>query len=361
MERVEKDKADFATTKGKRDTSVELYRATLMLGICFIHCVTYSGLDRHMWAGYLLRSCVDGFVFITGYFGMRFKLSKLMGLFSISILCGDLIFCLAVVTRGNVVFGVEACKLLHWYCLEPWFVVAYAFLMFMAPIVNFIVDKCSDRLRLELLVPVLVLVFVWSFLSTTPYIGLLVPPADCVRPYTGMTLLGVYIAGRLYRKFNLERYLTWRRILSLLAVAALFAGGLGLGEYNSPFALVLAVCGFALFQRIHVPQWLGRGLLWLGPSLFSVYLLHSNDVGFGFISRMSFFGVETHHLPLFIVYGAVSVVVFCGCVLLDIPRRILVWLLRPVLSRIASAVDTRYDRLVTTLANRIGTMESFGA
>ena len=54
-----------------RDGAVELYRVALMYGICLLHTVNFGGYQK-WWLANVLYTCVVGFVFISGWFGIRF-------------------------------------------------------------------------------------------------------------------------------------------------------------------------------------------------------------------------------------------------------------------------------------------------
>lgn len=75
-----------------RNQSVELLRVLLMLGICGIHVAAFMGggwkyLDKTLWP------CVVAFVFISGYYGVKFSVKKVVRL------CGMGVWC-AIVAAG---------------------------------------------------------------------------------------------------------------------------------------------------------------------------------------------------------------------------------------------------------------------
>ncbi len=78
----------------KRNPAIDLFRLLLMLGIVALHLVSmtqYWAQTRHI--AYLLLSCVDGFILITGYFGLRFSIRKIAKLYlvafwSLLMVCG---------------------------------------------------------------------------------------------------------------------------------------------------------------------------------------------------------------------------------------------------------------------------------
>lgn len=67
-----------------RDARIELYRICLMIGIVFLH-VGYMTTGSFSWQNNIFRWCVDGFVLISGYFGVRFSLKKVVRLYAVYI------------------------------------------------------------------------------------------------------------------------------------------------------------------------------------------------------------------------------------------------------------------------------------
>ena len=85
----------------KRNASIELLRIVMMFGIVLLH-VCGQGKYRCVWPSNLLCVAVVGFVFISGYFGIRFTLSKFVSLYSLAIFyC-----CVIPIIGGNYTGGV---------------------------------------------------------------------------------------------------------------------------------------------------------------------------------------------------------------------------------------------------------------
>ena len=66
----------------KRNASIEFYRVMLMFGICFLHAVGFGG-HGEPWVCNVFASCVVGFVFISGWFGVRFSWGKIAKLYGV--------------------------------------------------------------------------------------------------------------------------------------------------------------------------------------------------------------------------------------------------------------------------------------
>ncbi len=205
--------------------------------------------------------------------------------------------------------------------------------MCFAPIINLSIAKMT---YIELY-PLLLCAFGWSYATTLPYITDYVPKSSGVTAYSFLTLLGVYIFARFIRhiyenNMKLKSFLKNRKILLVIIIVCLISAGIGLGDYNSPFALLLATCVFLLFKEFNIHKYLVNIFTLLAPSMFSIYLLHSHKEAFGYISILEN-KIFSFNIPLSLTYLITAVIIFCICVLYDIPRRIFAYLLGKVLCR----------------------------
>ena len=134
--------------RAKRDNSIELLRILLMFGICMIHVVG-KGAYSQRWLANLLKICVPGFVFITGYFGIKFSWSKLSGLYAIGAYCalaGASAWTLMQTDSVGVAsFYRRWFTDMNWF----WFLHSYAVLMMVAPILNGGVEKIVETRNLR--------------------------------------------------------------------------------------------------------------------------------------------------------------------------------------------------------------------
>lgn len=118
-----------------RNPSIELYRIGLMFGICLLHSISF-GTYKCVWASNILCSCVVGFVFISGWFGVKFSWRKLAKLYGIG-LYAALVFGLLSWLIGDVDTFCGA-LMLGWHKLIHgiWFLHAYAFMIMLSPAIN---------------------------------------------------------------------------------------------------------------------------------------------------------------------------------------------------------------------------------
>lgn len=309
-----------------RNPGIELYRCLLMFGICLLHVVGfYQEPKAWGWLSHGLLWCVPGFVFITGFFGCRFDWKKILKLYGVALWCFPLIQGIGLLVDGGT-FSCSAWLGAAWRdFLGNWFLHAYVILLVLAPYVDALLEpvRASGDVRqaLRLVGPLALLVFGWSYLvgynCTEPFI----PRSHGLHPYSGLTLVGVYALARVVRFCNLhERIPTWGAGTLFGACVALSM--LKLGFYNSLIAFGAAFAGFVLCWRLPLPPSVGRACCFLGPSMFSVFLLHTNGWVLPSIKGWLRYLVQAG-VPLVAAFILLAGLIFVCGVLLDLPRRVL--------------------------------------
>ena len=289
-----------------------------MFGICLLHSIGFGPYPR-AWAINILSSCVVGFVFISGWFGVDFSVKKLLRLYGVGLYAAA-VFGIMTFMMGDAQDWLSAVeiayrKLVHGF----WFLHAYAVMMILSPLVNAALSKTAGGVRDVL--PFMLMVWLWGFGRTLPYGDAILPRTDGLEAYGGITLTAVYAAARICRLYGIDRIAKTKWLFMLLPLFWI-ATGIGLGDYNSPFAFALAATCFVLFKKIRLPAFLGKGILLIAPSMFSVYLIHTNGNGFKFIKEwgcwMAEAGFGSVGTPVITAF-----VIFALALILDMPRRLL--------------------------------------
>ena len=176
----------------ERNRALDVYRCLLMFGICLLHSISQAGYNVP-WANNMLSWCVPGFMFISGWFGIKFSLIKVIKLFGISLYCAvafvvfDALF--SDSTGGNCLVRV------YDIAKGQWFLNAYVIVMCFAPMVNLAID----RMTVKELYPLVLVAFGWSFATTLP-IWRYVPSSPGLTAYSFLTLLGVDVVARFVRR-----------------------------------------------------------------------------------------------------------------------------------------------------------------
>ena len=310
----------------ERDFSLDLYRCLLMLGICLLHSISQAG-HNVSWAANMLSWCVPGFMFISGWFGIRFSLAKVIKLFGISLYCA--VVFVAFDAHFSDLSGGSYFVRVYAIAKGQWFLNAYVIVMCFAPMVNLAID----RMTVKELYPLVLVAFGWSFATTLP-IWRYVPSSPGLTAYSFLTLLGVYVVARFARRAYDEgghfyELMENKKVLLMIVGMCLIMAAIGLGDYNSPFAITIAGGMLFVVKDCGVASWLGRVCVWLGPSMFSVYLMHSHGQGWGYLQWLQD-SLLAWDVPLVVAYLLTALGVFAVCVAADLPRRIVVMLLKRV-------------------------------
>ena len=295
----------------RRNPAIELYRIAAMLGIVVLHTIVQGGYLRGRGLDNVLLSCVTAFVFISGYFGIRFSVQKVVRLVALGCYCA----CVASLIGGVPMMLIDIIK-------YHWFLWAYLVLMCFSPILN---CACDGDLKevIARVAPVLLVVFGWSYLAMIPVLKEYCPTVQGFGALTPLTLIGIYLAARLSRRVLTSfRVGTW--VFVAMGIGSLPLTWIGFGHYNSIASLALAGSVFCLVERISLPPRIGKSLALVVPSLFPIYLLHCNAVGYGYLKILNRFFIEDCHFWLYVSYLLTASTVFVACLLLDLPRRLVV-------------------------------------
>ena len=120
-----------------RESGVELYRIMLMFGICLLHSVIACG-HTNINLNHLLLPCVDGFVLISGWFGVKFSWRKVGSLYLQAFYAAFIAECL--IGDGGLA-GV------FFLVRRFWFLHAYIIMMMFAPLINKALESFGDDIK----------------------------------------------------------------------------------------------------------------------------------------------------------------------------------------------------------------------
>ena len=301
-----------------------------MFGICFIHAGTngYYGENSEnansfvIHFKYMLAVSVDIFAFISGWFGVTFRLNKFLKIIGLSLFCGIVSF---LISHYFFYCAPLNFKVLIHYCATNWYFVGYLILMLVSPLINAGLERFKSENLKNFLLP-FILLCIWQFASSVvsqnSATGL---GRDYFSRFSFVTIVNIYIIGRLCKKSDfLKKIKTWLLVLIAL-ICACFTAFPPFHFYTSPFCVIEAICIFELFRRIKIPFWLGKVSVFLAPSMFSILLLH-REIDF---CKAIFFPLEGEILgslnPFFSVFIA-ALILFTVCLFIDLIRRFLLFI-----------------------------------
>ena len=192
--------------------------------------------------------------------------------------------------------------------------------MMLAPILNFALEGDNAIVGKRVL-PLLVIVFVWSFLTHIPIIKSYIPSTSGVTALSFLTMAGIYIVARLMRIRRYDQQMNhWALLIAFVASVGLCC--IGFSHYDSPCALIVAVGVFQIVRHVHLPKRLAGFILLISPSMFPVYILHQTYSGFGFVNMGMRAGAAIGISNLWLLTFFAALVVFVSCIATDLIRRV---------------------------------------
>lgn len=326
----------------KRNPAIELLRCLLMFFIVLSHSAHHG-----LWHGDesqkilifvftgLLNWHVDGFVAISGLYGIKFSWRKFLRLWG---MC-------AFATGLSVLFSLKTG--IGWrpsllVVNGGWFVGTYMMLMLMAPFLESAIDAIVARGR-QAVISTWGLVVVGTVLSWLPVHLLSAVAPSGAGGISFLCMMFVYVTARFAAKLNIKVDIKCFAYVLLLFVACemLMVAGLEVfysmigkpvrwcseilyvSSYCAPYVWLFGIAlVFYFAQHIRLPAAVARVVSFVAPSMLGVYLLHATtsfgDHSYGVIEK--FF---TEQMKMDVVPSVVSaaVVIYCSCLLLDMFRR----------------------------------------
>ena len=309
----------------KRDYNIEILRILAMLGVRLCHTL-FAGVGHRMfgvseWLGGLAGASVDVFVFISGWYGIRFKVGKLVALYATAV------FCVIESRLAMKAFGYApaAGSIIGDISFNYWFLHAYAALMCIAPIIESAFENGKSVLKMA--IPFLVFVFGWGWMWTRFVIWKLpFPSVHGMESHSWVTLVGVYVAARLCRIYEVDRFLSRITCIVGVVVCAAVAGfhyGI-LNGYNCVAVLAMTIFMFSFFRKLRIEgAFVAKFCTFVVPSLFAVYLLHQSPFGRMVVAQVG--GLRGNvPIPNALCGLMFAILVFVCSFIADMPRRLLV-------------------------------------
>ena len=314
----------------KRNSNIELLRFVLMTCICFwhilVHGMNYKKMGSCMHPGdadivlmCVLVPAVNCFMLISGYFGIRFSIDKMLQFML------QAFFCFIIGTAVNYVvwddFSLR--KMIHIFPIltdQWWFLTIYFAIFIISPVINKGIESISKRQFAFIL---MVLLAMNSFGQYIVFRS---------SGYSFQSLLIIYLIGRYLRMhpFAISRKIAL--LIWVVSTAVLFACLMlsilyqpkfawHLLSYNNPLIIVQSVCilYFVLsFTPRHFPVF-----IFAGAHCFAVYLI-TEILGLNIYSLLAKLYSEKVLLCLAVVIGVEVIVMMIDYLQSKVSKYILV-------------------------------------
>ncbi|MBO4588893.1 MAG: acyltransferase [Bacteroidales bacterium] len=344
-------KPDTTIHNAPRESNIELLRILAMFMVLVVHAdfyalgtPTYDQLcnrpfnvfARIFFEGWAI-GCVNIFVLISGWFGIRPKLKSFSSfLFQcIFFIVGIYLIFSAI---GLVDFNLSGVKdslmLTKWY----WFVKAYIFLYILSPVLNSFIEHTEKKQYKIILIAFFTFqsIFGWLYNSTEWF----------VHGYSTISFIGLYLLAAYVRKYT-PKFSTHNKILDvtviavmtiLFAIISYFSLNLqypiwdAMLAYTNPIVIIMALFYLLLFSKMRFNN---RIVNWFAASSFAVFLFHLNHsiTEPFFIPLIRYVYGHTSGILCILAIGITLVGVFILAVLLDQVRIFLWYQIRRILPK----------------------------
>lgn len=289
------EKCEMDANKLSRNTNVEILRLLLMISICFWHVIVHgygfkyfgepnyslnTNIRTTLFLCTLFAPATYCFMFISGWFGIRFSLKKFIYFCSIGLFCflisiairyclNDIDYWFPIVTH---IFPIA--------CQKWWFLTGYVMVFLMAPFIEAGLNTL-DKNTLKQVFYILTYMEVMSFIVLQDSTG---------RSFFG--LLYIYFLARYLRKIN---YSVSTYILFIAYIVSFISLWLGaywashlvnykwiswilVGSYNNPFIMIMAVTTFLIVMKIKPTK-----IRWINIVLDNILIIYLLTEGIGTI------------------------------------------------------------------------------
>ena len=305
-----------------RNMSVEYLRVVFISFIVLLHILwkDYGGLygvvnsqsaNPYIQLGLtnLVTLGVTGFILISGFYGVKLKISRIVSLGIQTFFYALLSAILIKIFWGGNVFKKLIDTPLSLFDGDWWFVTDYLILMLLSPFLNAGLEKIDKK----------TLAIVIAILSFIMYGAEWLHAKDSSMPlllFFNTYLIGRYI--RLYPIMWLDRNRYWIFILGLVTLVSepLILHAIGLDSkmkfVSGNFNLLIPIIGVVLLLICNSHQKQGNGNF-LTKNILAVYLIHESGVGRKLLHECIFYEGREFNL-LFILMIVILVVLSCALI-----------------------------------------------
>lgn len=318
-----------------RDSNMELLRIIAMLLVMVVHAdflalgapsqgdLTDAPIEAftRFLVGGMSSVCVNVFVMISGWYGIRFRFRRIGKLLFQTFFFVLLIFLVMVWPKDIGVCAAEVKDLL--LLKGYWFIAAYLLLCILSPALNAFCEYASRPLLRNVIVAFFIYQTVFSYIGNSPWFDDGYSPL----PFIGLYLLARYL--RMYpNRFSCLKkgwdVFIWGAISIGAAILSMILLKHGTGgrlyNYTSPLILVSSAYFFLLFTKIHFRN---NVVNWIARSSFAAFLVHMNPhfINTYFVEPINHWHSTQPGFIMAVLTAGYILCIFFVAVLLDQPQR----------------------------------------
>ena len=308
----------------QRNSSIELYRIIATFTVLIVHFNGWfvggmRGFDFHhptlFGAGQMIIEaltciCVNMFLIISGYFGIRLKLTSVIRL---CLLLGLIYIPFYMV--GALVGGAFSVKSLigcfFVISRSGYFIQGYLMLMFFSPVLNAFIEKYGRQ----------ILPWTLCFLGIEFWFETVrgIENFGFNKGYSIIHFVLMYMVARCIAIYK-EKLLTFSRsywlfgyVLSTMIICFMYIGDLECTfAYSNPIVIVSSICSFIPFMY---RDWHNRTVNWIAGGTLAVYVVQVTNPAYSLLVKLDNYFLENYSYFLYLILcGFVILLTFLFCV-----------------------------------------------
>ena len=316
--------------RSQRNSSIELYRIIATFAVLIVH---FNGWFLGDWplpeydisnptlfrTGQMVIEalsiiCVNMFVVISGYFGIKLKLSSIVKLYVYLALIYIPLYLLRFVSTHEFIIAdfIEKCFVISY---AGYFIQCYFMLMILSPVLNAFIEKYGrDSLKWVLL-----------FWGMEFWFGCImnVEELGYNQGYSVIHFVLMYMIARCIKLYedDIKKMSQWVWILGYLlsTFAIIMCHVMGIKwswDYSNPIVVISAVCSFIpfLYKTFH-----NKVINWIASGTLAVYIIHVTYYFRSSLQRVDCCLLEMNSYPIYLIkISGVILIVFIVSVLYGI-------------------------------------------
>lgn len=340
-----------STPPSQRNSSIELYRIVATFTVLIVHFNGWfvggmpENLDLANPSAFRIGQaiiesatciCINMFLLISGYFGIRLKLSSVIRICLLLLFIYVPFYLVESCLKGAFSVGTLI-RSLFIMTKSGYFVQCYLMLMFLSPVLNAFIEKMGKRI----LPWVIVFVFIEFWFDN-------IKELECLgfgSGYSIMHFVLIYMIARCLFLFNVDlvrvKIYWWviGYLLFTIVICIQYVVGLKWTyDYSNPVCIMSSICSFMPFVYYNYHN---RAINWIASSTFAVYVIQVADPAYSYLVRIDnhLLVSQTYGLYLLYVMGVISLF-FTLCVLYD---KVCGIFIGPITRKIHIKYDERFN------------------
>lgn len=266
--------------------------------------------------------CVNEFILISGWFGIKFSYKGIYTLLFQSIYFSVFLIFIGIVFGLNIPVG-ESVRSLY-FGSTYWFIPCYLLLYVLSPILNKYIELSNEYELRKMIGALLVFEFLLgNYIDVSGFAG----------GYSTLSFVVLYLIARYLRLCHIERINSYTKITYLLLyviftfipvlIVEVFGSNSILScthlSYNNPFVITASIFFFLFFKKLHFSS---KTINVLGASSFTVYLLQLHPITGPYFKEYMFSMYKEHLGYNYIIISfLISLLLLILGFILDQPRK----------------------------------------